>query len=373
LKAVNLDEVRGQFPITSEWMYFDAASLSPYCIPVLRASGRFEKERTFGGSLYYDEWYEKIEKGRTLAARLVGADEKEIAFTKNTSEGVNLVTLLMDFKKGDNVVLTDLDFTANIYPFANLKDKGVDVKYIKSDAGKILPEDVEREIDENTKLVSLSHVLYRTGYRLDIEEIGAICREKGVHFHVDGTQSLGALPMDVKKANIDFLSVAGFKWLLSPLGTGFFFASEEFLDRSPVLGWQSVKNPFALDPYNFEIQDSAKRFEIGTLDMGAFLGMTAALEFIDSIGVEEIEKTVLGLSSFAVEELKGMGLDVLSDFEKENASGIVSFTNPRIKKTDLLDNKIIATLRDYVRLSPHIYNTKGEISNAVGIIASLRR
>jgi cysteine desulfurase/selenocysteine lyase len=367
------DDIRSQFPITSEWIYLDAASLASYCIPLLRASGLFEKERTFGASIYYDEWYEKIEKGRALAAGITGAGENEIALTKNTSEGINLVALLLDWKKGDNVVLTDLDFTANIYPFVNLKSKGVDVKYIKSQDGKVLPEDVEREIDKNTKLVSLSHVLYRNGFRIDVEKIGALCREKGVHFHVDGTQSLGVVPMDVKKSNIDFMSVAGFKWLLSPMGTGFFFASEEFLDRSPVLGWQSVKDPFALDPHNFEIHDSARRFEIGTLDMGAFLGMTAALDFIDSIGQGEIEKTVLGLSSFLVEELKGQGLEVLSDFEKENASGIVSFANTGITKTGLINNKIVATVRDYVRLSPHIYNTRDEISKAVEIIGGLLR
>jgi len=340
---------------------------------VLRASGRFEKERTFGASLYLDEWYDKIGTARTLAARLVGAGENEIALTKNTSEGINLVAQLIDWKKGDNVVLTDLDFPSNVYPFLNLKEKGVEARYVKTKNGTIMPEDVEAEIDKNTKLVSLSHVLYKNGFRLNIEEIGSICKEKGTRFHVDATQALGVIPTDVKKANVDFLSVGAYKWLLSPLGSGFAYINEEFLDRTPVLGWLSVKDPLKFDIHNFEVRDSARRFEAGSHDVGALLGMAAALEFIESIGLKEIEKTVLGLSSFAVEELKGAGLEVLSDFEKGERSGIVSFTNPGIKKQSLLDNKVIATVRDYIRFSPHIYNTEGEISNAVGIIASLRR
>ena len=370
---MNFKEIRELFPIVNDWLYFDAASLSPYPLPVFEALGKFEKERMDTGSLHYDEWYEDIEKGRTLAARLTNAKESEVALTKNTSEGINLVTLLLDWEKGDNVVLSDLDFTANIYPFLNLKNKGVDVKYVKSQDGRILPEDVEKEINENTKLVSLSHVLYGNGFRLNIEEIGALCRENGAHFHVDATQSLGVVKTDVKKARVDCLSVGAYKWLLSPLGSGFIYIKEEFLDRSPILGWLSVEDPHAFDAYNYEILDSARRFEIGNIDVGAFLGMVAALELIDSIGVEDIEKRVVDLSSFLIEELDNLGLEVISNFEEENRSGIVSFSDSSIKKEDLVKNRIVATVRDYVRFSPHIYNTEDEISKALEVIGKLRR
>lgn len=282
----NFEKIRELFPITKEWLYFDASSLTPYCLPVLDVLEKFQKERRESGSIHYDDWYEEIEQGRKLAAKITGAKESEIALTKNTSEGINLTALMLDWEKGNNVVLSGLDFPANIYPFLNLKSKGVNVKYIKSKDGMILPEDVEREIDENTKLVSLSHVLYSSGYRLDVGAIGALCREKGVNFHVDATQSLGVVQTDVKKAKIDFLSVGAYKWLLSPLGSGFVYIDEKFLDRSPVLGWLSVKDAHKLDVHNYEILDEASRFEIGNLDVGAFLGMTAALDLIDSMGVK---------------------------------------------------------------------------------------
>jgi selenocysteine lyase/cysteine desulfurase len=372
-KAMDFDAVREEFPITKEWLYFDAASLTPYCTPVLGALQKFQRERRDRGSLHYDDWCEEIERCRGLAAKLSGANLNEIALTKNTSEGINLATLIIDWKPGDNVVLSDLDFTTNIYPFQNLKDKGVEVKYIKSEEGMVLPEDVEREIDDNTKLVSLSNVLYRNGYRIDVEKIGAICREREVLFNVDATQALGALPVDVKKANVDFLSVTGFKWLLSPFGSGFCYIKEEFLECSPIIGWRSVENPFALDAHNYTILDSAKRFETGTLDLGAFIGMNAALDLIESIGAGKIEKRIIELSSHLTSELNDAGLDVLSNFDEANRSGIVSFDNFGITREDLIKHKIIATARDYVRLSPHIYNTKDEISEAVEIIRVLRR
>jgi len=368
---MNFKEIRELFPIVRRLLYFDAASLSPYSLPVIDALDKFEKERRDTGSLYYDKWYEEIEKGRKLAARLIRAKTSEIALIKNTSEGINLVTLILDWERGDNVVVSDLDFPANIYPFLNLRKKGVNVRYVKSHEGRVLASDIEKEIDENTKLVSLSHVLYGNGFKIDLEEIGSLCEEKGVYFHVDASQSLGVMQTNVKKAKVDFLSVAGYKWLLSPLGSGFFFIKKEFLDRSPILGWQSVKDPFAFDVYNYEILDSAKRFEIGNLDVGAFLGMVAALELIDSIGIKEIEKRVLRLSSFLLDELNNLGVEVISNFERENRSGIISFINKGITKEDLIENSIVATIREYIRLSPHIYNTEDEILKAVEILKKL--
>ncbi|MEE9474688.1 MAG: aminotransferase class V-fold PLP-dependent enzyme, partial [Candidatus Hydrothermarchaeaceae archaeon] len=138
-------------------------------------------------------------------------------------------------------------------------------------------------------------------------------------------------------------------------------------------GWLSVEDPHAFDAYNYEILDSARRFEIGNIDVGAFLGMVAALELIDSIGVEDIEKRVVDLSSFLIEELDNLGLEVISNFEEENRSGIVSFSDSSIKKEDLVKNRIVATVRDYVRFSPHIYNTEDEISKALEVIGKLRR
>ncbi|MEE8168886.1 MAG: aminotransferase class V-fold PLP-dependent enzyme [Candidatus Hydrothermarchaeales archaeon] len=365
---MDFQEVRALFPITREYLYFDASSLAPYSKPVLEALNRFDAQQRDYGSAYFDKWGEEVEDCRRRIAELVGAKQSEIALTKNTSEGVNLVALLLDWKKGDNVVATNVDFPANVYPFLNLRNKGVEVKFIPGEKG-ITPRDVEEHIDRHTRLVTLSHVMYRDGFRLNVEEIGRICREQDVYFHVNATQSLGALELNVEKAKIDFLSAAGYKWLLSPLGSGFFFVREELLDGSPVLGWRSVKEPLAFNATEYEVADSARRFELGSLDIAAFLGMRAALELLAKIGLKKVEKRVLQLSSILSEELADLGEELLSD-PKENRSGIVSIKKEATKE-ELLKNKVVATVVDYIRFSPHIYNDEGDIHKLIEVLKKL--
>ncbi len=367
--AMNINSVRDLFPIVQRFLYFDAASLSPYSTPIIETLARFDSQRMEYGALNFDLWGEEIEDCRLLAARLIRSKKAEIAFIKNTSEGVNLTSQLLDWKKRDNVIVSRLDFPTNIYPFLNLKKKGVEVRYVKDRQGRVLSSDIEDCIDKKTKLVSLSSVIYSNGFRLDIEEIGKICKEKEIFFHVNATQSLGVLRMNVRKSNIDFLSATGYKWLLSPLGSGLFFIREELLDGSPVLGWHSVKDPLSFNTFNYTLLDSAKRFEPGTLDVSAFLGMHAALILIHSVGIEKIERYVTNLSHLLIEELNNKGLDLLTNFEKKNISGIVTIKNKGLTKNDLIKKSIIATVRrDYIRLSPHVYNNEDDVFKVVDIL-----
>ncbi len=362
--------VRRLFPITKRYLYFDASSISPYCTPVIGALRRFDEQRRDRGSLYWDEWIEGVKDCRTRLARLMNAKSSEVALVKNTSEGVNLVALLMNWKPGDNVVVTDVDFPANVYPFLNQRKKGVEVRFIKGEGG-ITPEQVKEAVDERTKLVSLSHVIYKSGYRLDLAEIGKLCREKGAYLHVDATQSLGALRVDVKRMNVDFLSAAGYKWLLSPLGSGVFYIREELLgEETPVLGWRSVKEPEAFDSEKYELADSARRFELGNYDISAFLGMRAALEILAKVGKSRVEKRVLELSEMLIDGLKDAGMKVLSDFEEENRSGIVCVKS-LAKEKDILMNRIAATVREYTRFSGHIYNDESDIDRLVTTMRKL--
>lgn len=369
---MRFSELRRLFPAAEEYLYFDAASLSPYCEPVVRALRNFEEERQRGASLHFDAWLEKLEDCRSLLAKLMRAGKDGIALVKNTSEGVNLVALLLDWKKGDNVVVSDVDFPTNVYPFLNLKKKGVKARLARGN-GDLTPEGIASLVDENTRLVSLSHVMYMDGYRLDLEGIGRVCEENDVLFHVDATQSLGAMRVDVKKARIDFLSVAGYKWLLSPLGSGAFYIAKKHLDdaATPVLGWRSVKDPFAFDATHYEIARSARRFECGNLDIAAFLGMEAALRLLLRVGRERVEKRVLKLSSMVLRGLKGLGLEVYSDFPAENRSGIVSVKTVSSAKA-LLRKRIVATVRKYTRFSPHIYNDERDIEGLIDALSEMR-
>lgn len=368
---MNFEETRRLFPIVEKFTYLNAASVTPYYTTLVGTLAKIAADRRDFGSLHFDEWEEEMEETRDLAARLINASPSEIAFVKNTSEGVNLVAGILDWKRGDNVVVSEMDFPTNVYPFLNLKRRGVEVRYIKNIGGGVSPEGVEAKIDDRTRLVSLSHVFYNTGFRIELEKMGTICRENGVLFHVDSAQSTGAIKEDVKRAKVDFLSTCGYKWLLSPFGSGIFYIRKGLIDESPVLGWRSVEDPLDFDVYDYVVTDSAKRFEIGNLDAAAFLGMGVSLELINSIGIEKIERRIIELSSLIVDELEGLNVQLISNFEKKHRSGIVSFKKEGLTKDDLIENNIIATVRDYVRLSPHIYNDEEDISNLIAVLKRL--
>jgi selenocysteine lyase/cysteine desulfurase len=171
---MKITDIRELFPIVNRTLYFDAASLSPYCTPVIKAQERFARERRDLGSLQYDEWYEKIDNSRRRASGLIQAIPEEVAFVKNTTEGVNLTAQLIDWKKDDEVLVCDCDFPTNIFPFLNLRRKGVSVRYVNCKNGRIRLEDIEGAFSDRTRLLSISHVFYNSGYRVDLEEVGRL-------------------------------------------------------------------------------------------------------------------------------------------------------------------------------------------------------
>lgn len=372
--------IRELFPITKDWLYFDAASLAPASVLVKKAMNGFYGEYANFGSVKFDSWKENLEECRKIAAELIHANSDEVALLKNASEGINLVSLLVDWKKGDKVILFEEDFPANIYPFLNLRRRGVETVFLKN------ASEIEKAIDSGAKLLSISTVFYKDGYRVALEEIGKKCRENNVLFHVDATQSLGAFELNAKKCSIDFISCSGYKWLLSPPGTGIFYIREKLISElsTPVLGWLSVENGAELKKNyeNYNLLASAKRFELGNQALPAFAGMLASLNLIKKIGAKNIEKHILKLSRLLVNELgeierKGKKISLLTDFNDKNLSGIVSFTekakSKKITKEKLVKNKIIATVRDYVRLSPHIYNNEEDALKACQKIRALLR
>lgn len=376
---MRIEEVRKLFPITEEFCYLDAASLAPSNIYTKKAIEDFYDDALRYGISKFESWKDKIEECRKEAASLIKAKKSEIALVKNASEGINLTALLISWKKGDRIILFKDDFPANIYPFLNLRKKGVDVIFLESQS----LYEIEKAIKKyEPKLLSISSVFYESGYRSDIEGIGKICKKFNVLFHVDATQSLGALELDVKKSYIDFLSSSGYKWLLSPLGTGIFFIRKELLEEfeMPFLGWLSIKNGWKLEKKynNYKLLESAKRFEFGSFNFSCFIGMLSSLKIIKKAGIKNIEKHVLKLRGTLKEELKTLEEKKkirIIDMPEEHASAIFSFyeikKKKRITKHMLIKSKVIATVRENIRLSPHIYNNEEDCIKASKVIKNL--
>ena len=224
------------------------------------------------------KWYQQAEQVRKSAARLINADPTEIAFVKNTSEGLALVANGLAWKPGDEIISTAVEYPANVYPWMDLQQR-VGIKHIMvaERNGRIHTPDIFAAVTGRTRMIALSHVEYASGYRNDLVTIGRFCRERGILLCVDGIQSCGVLPVDVRGMNIDFLSADGHKWMLGPEGLGIFYCRSELIAQvHPEVGWMNVVNATDFGNFDLTFRADARRFECGAHNIPGVLGLKAA-------------------------------------------------------------------------------------------------
>ena len=231
---MDIETIRREFPVVEKHLFFDHARVAPLPRRVREAIEAFVKDATEEGTANYPEWTKEVERTRSSFAKLIGAGDDEVAFIKNTSEGISIVANGIDWKEGDNVVIPDIEFPANVYPWMNLKSRGVEVRFAKSVRGRVPFEQIRMQVSDRTRVISVSSVEANSGFRNDLAALGEFCKEKDILFCVDAIQSLGVLPMDVKQYQIDFLAADGHKWLLSLEGLGGFYISKEALDKAGI-------------------------------------------------------------------------------------------------------------------------------------------
>src|SRR3990172_2164432 len=365
---MDIKRLRKEFPVTKKYTFLDHACIGPLSHRAAEYMRAFVEDMCKNGGVHEDGWVEEVEKARGLTACLLGCTAEEVAFTKNTSEGLSFVANGLEWKQGDNVVITNIEFPANVYPWLNLKEKGVEVRFVQEVEGRIPFESILAMVDNRTCVISLCFVEFTTGFRNDLKRIGTLCRERGIIFVVDAIQGLGALRLDVKEMGIDFLAADGHKWLMAPEGAGIFYARHEAMDRLAVreVGWASVVDKENYLDYNFTLRPDASRFECGSLNTLGIYGLMGSLELILEIGIKEIEERVLDLTDHLVNGLENKGYKIFSSRRKGERSGIVSFYSEHqdlaAVRNTLKSWGIIVNLRDgRIRVSPHFYNTHEEI------------
>lgn len=372
---IDFETIRAEFPVTRTWVYLNHAGIAPISRRVRRAVQSLLNDVEENGMVNHAAWTEVVRKARRSAARMLNAHPSEIAFVKNTTEGILIVANGIRWRRGDNVVIAEKEFPANVYPWLNLERKGVEVRFAQEAEGCIPIEAVARQIDGRTRVVSLSSVAFATGYRNDLDALGALCQERGVLFCVDAIQSLGALPIDVDRSRIDFLSADGHKWLLGPEGAGVFYCGRSAMRKIDVagLGWGGVVNPTDFLTYDTTLVPTAERFESGTLNTAGIYGLRAAFDLLLSVGIPEVEARILGLTDRLCDGLRQKGYRVHSPRGPAEKSGIVMLSHERHGAEDLFQHlrthQIVGAVRDgKVRLSPHFYNTEEEIDRVVEVL-----
>ena len=370
---------RDEFPICENICYFNSAALGPFSRSVFQGMTDWAQQSLDGASIFWPEWYEKMLRAIPLSAKLVNAQDDEIALTRSTSEGLKIVAEGLPWEPGDNVVFPDNEFPANIYPWTFLANRGVEPRRVPLPDGKLTAAALEPYIDNRTRLVSVSWVSYCTGWRANIKEIAQMVHSHGALLCVDGIQGMGAFPFDVQDTNVDFLSVGAQKWLLSAQGSGFFYCKNAVngLLRNINFGWASVENHTDFSRSDWQEMKNAQRFMTATTATPAWLTMTDSLETIFKYGQESITNQILKTRRYLIERLEQFSVEFKTDILPENdllhGSGIIFFGIPGISEEKLaliaknfVDKGIELTVRNGgFRVSVHGFNNKSDVDQLI--------
>jgi selenocysteine lyase/cysteine desulfurase len=368
-----------QFPVLRKWDFFNHAGVSPFPKVVADALRTFADEAERGA--YLDTaWYTDLEALRVESAALINAHRDEIAFVKNTSEGLATVAKAIDWQFGDRIITTNVEYPANIYPWMDAARRSgaklVMVPEIEdADGERVVPVEhiLEEAAKPHTRMVTLSHVEFASGQRHDLARIGEYCRNNGILFCVDAIQTLGVVPVDVKKMHIDYLSADGHKWLLAPEAAGIFYCRRELLERTRPLsiGWLNVINPLDFGNYDFTLKSDAGRFESGSYNVAGLLGLRASIKLLTGAGIDNVFDRIKVLTDRLIAGLRTKHYRVLSPRGFGQWSGIVSFATDRVPHRDIVlklkkeHNTEIALRESRLRASAHFYNTEEQIDRLI--------
>ncbi|EWG07528.1 MAG: class V aminotransferase [Candidatus Aramenus sulfurataquae] len=367
---MDLDGFRDLVPITKKFKYLNHAAISPTPLPVLFETFNYlYRVAQLGAIAVNEEESDEFLHIRVRIANLINSSPEEVSLIPNTSFGVNLVAHGIPLEPGDKVVTDSLEFPATVFPFVKLAKKGIKVSVVKT-RPESLEEDIIGEIDERTKIVSVSHVSFNTGVKLDVKRIVEKAKKVGAYVLLDVIQSAGALNVDVRELGADFAVAGGYKWLMAPQGSGFIYVRRGLLEDPPFYGWKSTREYLMFDPTIFELEKGPRRFEIGTIDVASNLGLAKSAEIL-SQHKGEIERRVLELSKIAIEMAEDKGMEVITPKEKRSGIVVVKVKEPRKVAERLLQKNIVVSPRgEGVRISAHFYNTEEEIRDAIYGIAS---
>lgn len=366
------------FPILSRWDFFNHAGVAP--IPHVAADALRRYAEQAENDVYLDSgWYREVENCRSTASRLINASSEEIALVKNTGEGLSIVARGIEWHPGDRIVTTAVEYPANIYPWMELqRTRCVRLVMVPErdgpDGSRLVSEDelLAAADHPRTRMLTISHVQYASGQRMDLARIGRFCRERGILFCVDAIQSIGVLPVDVQAMNIDFLAADGHKWMLAPEGAGIFFIRRDLLEkvRPLSIGWMNVVNAQDFGHYDCTLRPDARRYECGSWNVAGFLGLGASLSLLESVGIERISTRVRSLGDRLVGGLREKGWRIVSSRAAGHFSGSVVFVSDRLEHREvfklLRERRIEIALREgRLRASPHFYNTEEQVDRLI--------
>jgi cysteine desulfurase / selenocysteine lyase len=316
---------------------------------------------------------------KSALASVIGCPQEEVVLGNSTTYGLNLLVQGLPLSDGDEVLLVDGDFPATVITWLPLQRKGVKIRFLKPSSWPPTAHDIADALTERTRVFCSSWVFSFFGSAIDIEAIGALCRERKVIFVLNGSQAIGAREIDLSSALVDSLVGCGFKWLCGPYGTGFAWFSPEVLDSMTYeqAYWLTHASPRGPE-YKLHEGIGAARYDVfGTANFVNFMAWTASVKYLTDIGISAIQRYDDALVQRSVEGLTGAGYRLISPLSGRERSTLVVFTHEHASRNDqihraLEQRGVHIELRDNkLRLAPHLYNTLEDIDRAVDTLAEI--
>ncbi len=385
---IDINMLKEDFPIIKRVAYMNNASYTPVPFYSIKAMTDFLVECSVNGPdspTVIDDIERRAQEARNKIAKLINCSPDEVVLTQSTTEGLNYVANGLQWKKGESVIIRggNHEHPANYIPWIRLKKNGVNVKKIKitDDSGFFNIKELEEAINQKTKLVVFSHALFNTGAILPVEKIGRIAAKRKVMFCLDAAQTVGCLPVDVKKLGCDFAAFPGSKWLCGPLGSGVFYCSKKAYEKLEPLQ-SGGESAFVLDDESVAYKDMPERMQAGFRNWVGMVGLTASIHYIMRLGINEIRKRNMELANMLRDGLKKMShVTVYGPEEEKSRTSIVSFNVNKIEAADVVkrleENGIIFAKRDIskkriVRASPHFFNQDEDIQKTIELVKKLQ-
>jgi len=357
---------RDHFPIFEQKTYFNSCSQGALSTEVQQAYAQYLRDWDEKGSPW-ELWVERSETARQAFAGLINADPNEVADCTSVSAGVSALASALDFSGERNkIVVSDFEFPTIAHIWHAQARRGARVVHVPA-AGNVIPlERFAEAIDERTKLVSITHVCFRNGSRLDVPAIVELAHRKGALVLLDAYQTLGTLPVDVKALKVDFLAGGVLKYLLASAGLAFIYIRRDLVpDLYPTtMGWFSQADIFAMDIYANTPSPTARRFESGTPPVPSIYAGVAGMKLIQSVGLEKIRAAIGEITGALKEGAMRRGFNLASPADPDKHGALITL---RSHKVDLLVKRleaegIITSSRDNnLRVSPHFYNNQRDV------------
>ena len=363
------DRIRHRFPIFERLVYINSCSQGALSDAVRESYSDYLRDWEDKGAPW-EYWVERTEAARNVFAGLINAEPDEVAVTASLSAGVSALASGLRYGGRSKIVTTELEFPTVGQIWHAQESRGARVVHAH-------PDEFQRVIDDDTAVVSITHVSYRTGEMIDAKRIAELAHERGALVLLDAYQSAGSVPIDVKELGVDFLAAGTVKYLLGSAGLGFFYCRRELWERAwpTATGWFADQDIFAMDIHDYSPSPTARRFQSGTPPIPSIYAGIAGIELMQEIGIEETREHVLHLNAHLVAGIDELGGTVVTPRERDRHGALIC-----VKSNDV--NELVAALGHWgivtserdsnLRISAHAYNSLEDVDLVLEALAGHR-